>query len=110
VKRSRISPFGKKAREWAAARRVLKAHLESIGVTRCELRLPGCSIDFAMSFAHAKLRRHLRADAAAGTAENLGTAALACAHCHQRVEQLKPETMKRLVMAAIAKRYEIGFS
>jgi hypothetical protein len=96
--------MGKKTAQWNAIRRRLKVEFEERGITSCELRLPGCMPYFALSFAHAKKRRKLREDAPEGDPENIRTVCVACGHCHPIIEQLKSETMCKLVMEAIEKR------
>lgn len=104
MKRTRIKQLGKKGREWAAVRRKLKVEFEAMGVTRCELKLPGCMVNWAMSFAHCRKRRFLKPDVPKDSPGSLWCCALACQSCHTTIEQLRPAMMEKLVLDAIARR------
>src|SRR5262249_46520372 len=93
IARSKLKA-GPKTRAWAAARRRLKAECEAKGITRCQAGYPGCWGDRALSFAHARKRRHLRPG-------ELEQAALVCVPCHQILERLPADEMYRIVMQLI---------
>lgn len=76
----------------------LKALWESLGITSCEFRLPGCLRTWAMGAAHFRKSRFLQ------TPEDWMTAALACTHCHQIIEAYSHEAMEKIVLDTIAKR------
>lgn len=77
----------------------LKKLLLSLGITACEIKLPGCLRNFALSFAHSKKSRFLI------TEEDWMEAALACAACHDKLDnRMSHEEMNSLVKAAIANR------
>jgi hypothetical protein len=91
MKRSgRLKPLGKKGKTWATKRRTLKEEFAAVGITTCELRYKGCASDNYLGFAHAAKRRKL-------TLEDLGHVILTCNFCHDKIEFLKPEEMKRIV-------------
>lgn len=96
--------MGKRGREWAVERAKLKAKLEMLGIRTCELRLPGCMVNFGLSFAHAVKRIKLSKDASEGTPQHIGFAALSCAHCHPVIEQLPENRMREIVSEAVANR------
>ena len=76
----------------------LKALLEPLGITSCELRMKGCLGSWVLSMAHSRKSRFLTDD------EKWMHACLACNSCHDKVEAMSHEEMFRLVSDAIAKR------
>jgi len=82
---------------WTAHRRKLKTRFLRVGITRCELRYPGCWHDNALGFAHAKKRRNLRPD-------EEEVVILACTTCHQTIEHMPEAEMGRIVIQTIANR------
>ena len=93
----RINPLGPKGKAWKDARADLKMEFLALGITTCELRYEGCWFDDALGFAHAAKRRKL-------TAEDLGHVILVCNICHDQIEFLPPEEMKRIVDETIQGR------
>jgi len=81
---------GKKTKAWATARRWLKIQFDRAGVRTCQLRFAGCWFDNALSFCHPAKRRHLREG-------ELYVAALGCVPCHEQLEVMPPEDMRRIV-------------
>lgn len=79
---------------WTAHRRKLKPRFMAAGITRCELRYPGCWHDNALGFAHAKKRRNL------SPAEET-VVILACTNCHQLIEHKPEAVMQKIVMGTI---------
>lgn len=92
---------GKKTLEWYKARAELKKEFERMGITACELRLKGCTSNFALSFAHRIKRRFIT------TEQELKIVALACLNCHNIIEAQGHEKMARAVDQAIANRISI---
>lgn len=88
---------GKKTRAWESTRGQLKKRFESVGITSCEIRLPQCWGNYALSFAHAKKRRFL-------IGEEIEVVALSCAPCHTAIEGMPHNEMEKIVMRAINKR------
>lgn len=78
-------------------RKQLKIEFAAWGITRCELRLPGCWLNTALGFAHAAKRRKL-------SPADLYQVILADNHCHDIIERLPPERMKRIVEGIISLR------
>jgi hypothetical protein len=85
-----LRPLGKKGKVWKEKRDELKVIHEAIGITTCELRYEGCAVDDYLGFAHAAKRRKL-------SKEDLGHVILACNFCHDKLEVMPPEQMKRIV-------------
>jgi hypothetical protein len=98
MKRSnkRLGP-GKKVNAWTNVRKSLKVEFEAMGITVCELQYEGCANDVYLGFAHAAKRRKL-------TPEDLDHVILACNFCHDKIEFLEPEEMKRIVDETIEGR------
>lgn len=81
--------IGKKGKAWIDARAELKIEFEfTYGITTCELHYEGCWIDNALGFAHAAKRRKL-------SNEDLKHVILCCNPCHDQIEFLSPEKMKK---------------
>jgi hypothetical protein len=89
---------GKKTREWNRVRRQLKCQFVGMGVTTCELNLPGCMVDNGLGFAHALKRRHITND------EDMRRVILACNFCHNVLELNGEAKMSRIVDSIITKR------
>jgi hypothetical protein len=89
-RRTQLKPLGKKGKEWKDAPDGLKLEFEAIGITSCELKYEDCWTDNALGFAHAAKRRKL-------SREDLKHVILICNPCHDRIEFLPPEEMKRIV-------------
>jgi len=64
----------------------------------CEIKLEGCLRTFALSWAHSKKSRFLIEDS------DWMEAALACPHCHGKIEAMSHEQMFEHVMKAIKAR------
>lgn len=90
MRRSPMKRRGKKTKAWDSKRAELKIEFEAIGITTCELRYENCANDDFLGFAHAAKRRKLKS-------EDLGHVILACNPCHDKIEFLPPEQMKRIV-------------
>ncbi len=86
-----------KTKVWDAHRRRLKPKFLRAGITRCELRYPGCCGDSFLGFAHAKKRRNLRP-------EEEAVVILACTQCHQTIEHKPEAEMERIVLDTIRRR------
>lgn len=85
--------LGKKTKEWNKARVKLKRIYEEKGITTCELRFSGCSINNFLSFAHKYKRNDPRC-----VHDFLGTI-LCCINCHNRIEynrELTEQVFKKL--------------
>lgn len=90
---------GKRTRKRVAMNKRLKKLLEGLGITRCEINLPGCLINFALGFAHSKKSRFII------TNDDWMEAALCCPMCHDKLDnRMSHEEMERLVKSAIEKR------
>jgi hypothetical protein len=92
-----LNRLGKKGRAWESARAILKRKFYRRGIVTCELRYEGCYRWQFLGFAHAAKRRKLRP-------EDLGTAILACSNCHDKIERMPPEEMRRIVFETIERR------
>lgn len=88
---------GKRTKEWAAIRAILKKRFAAVGITSCELRLEGCWHDNALGFLHTKKRRNC-------TPEELWIVVLGCNVCHDQYERLKESDMETKILSVIAKR------
>lgn len=88
----KINQIGKKTKEWNDVRDELKQKFYKGGIVECELRLPGCWKNNALSFAHIDKRRKL-------TKEDLYKVVLACTPCHTEVEVKKDmrEILERII-------------
>lgn len=88
---------GKKTKEWASVREELIDMFREMGITECEIQGPKCWHNNALGFAHLDKRRKL-------TVEDLWEVVLACTVCHQMVEEMPAEKMKKLLEKIIARR------
>ena len=73
-----------------------KKHVESMGITRCEVRLAGCD-NWFLTYAHRQKRRFYPNDGI--LLNDPDEYVLACLHCHQIMEQdptLTKEVFSRL--------------
>jgi hypothetical protein len=95
--RSTLANLGRKGKAWAKVRREIKPEHERMGNVTCELRLDGCWINNALTWAHPKKRRHT-------THKELPVVILACAPCHDKIEVLGEPKMKRIVERVIRER------
>ena len=77
-----------KQKEWEIARKKLKSEYQNKGITTCELRLPGCWYNNALSFAH----RYKRTDPRCK--HTFKQTILACVPCHQQIEYNQELTEK----------------
>ena len=85
--------IGKKGKAWIKARKRLKKEYSEKGITWCEIQLPGCMGNFALSFAHRYKRRDPRCE------HTFEKTCLACAFCHNKTEydrKLNEEVFNRL--------------
>lgn len=89
---------GRRTRKWERVRRQLKCEFTARGITTCELRLPGCTYDDQLGFAHRLKRRHITTD------EELRRVALLCSNCHQTLELNGEAKMCRVIDSLIARR------
>lgn len=90
--------LGRKGLEWVRVRRQLKCEFRGLGITTCELGLPGCMVDNGLGFAHALKRRHV------ATLADLRRVALLCNNCHDTLELNGEAKMCRIIDSLIAKR------
>jgi len=79
------------------ANRILKQKYTERGTTSCEIRLPGCMPNFALSFAHKHKRvwYYSRPELLSSIKETL----IACPNCHDKIEdnkKLTEEVFKKL--------------
>lgn len=88
---------GKKTDEWEQARKELKKVFEANETTSCELKLSGCWDKNALTFAHIDKRRNLSPD-------ELYAVVLACTPCHQKVEAMPHEEMRKMLTKIIKGR------
>jgi hypothetical protein len=87
--------LGRKGRENIKAVKAGDKNVE--GITRCELRLFGCTGGWNLTRAHRRKRRDC-------DKEELGIFALACPNCHAKVEAMPHSQMFVVVDAAIKRR------
>lgn len=100
MKRTPLKKMGKKGLEWVRVRNELKKRFVRAGITRCELKFMGCWGDNALGFAHLKKRRNL-------IGNEIYEVVLACNPCHDRVEVLPEEEMKKILSETIKNRKAI---
>jgi hypothetical protein len=93
----RINPIGKKGKENIDANKQMHEMFKELGITSCEIKLENCWRDNALGYAHLDKRRFL-------SKEDLITGVLACVICHQKVEVLPREEMKKILTKIIKKR------
>lgn len=79
-------------------RKAMNAELNKLGITHCEIRLPGCWNRSGLTWAHATKSRFIITD------EDWLRAARACISCHQKIEVMKHAEMAAYVDGAIAAR------
>jgi hypothetical protein len=99
--RSEYAPIrraGRRTRTWEKVRRQLKCQFAGMGVTTCELRLPGCMFDNGLGFAHRLKRRHIH------TTEELRNVILICNNRHDVIELQGEAKMARIFDSVIAGR------
>lgn len=99
-RRRGLNPRGKKTVEWESIRAELKIAFARLGITRCELRYPGCWTDDSLGFAHSKKRRNC-------SGRDLWTVILSCNGCHDKIEVLPEKEMERIVLRIIAGRRKV---
>lgn len=103
VVRSGRLKAGKKTKQWASIRAILKRKFEAVGITTCELHRVGsalphlCTYDNYLGFAHNAKRRKL-------TDADLYHVILICNNAHDIIEVWPPEEMKRIVNGTIHAR------
>jgi len=79
------------------ANKILKQKYTERGTISCEIRLPGCMPNFALSFAHKHKRVWYKADL--GLLSSVKETLVACPCCHDKIEnnkKLTEEVFKRL--------------
>lgn len=86
---------GKKTLAWDYVRQWLKIQFKAKGIITCQLKFAGCWFDNALSFCHAAKRRKL-------TPRDLYIVCLGCTPCHDQLEVMPPEDMKRIVEGLFA--------
>lgn len=94
--RAPLRKFGKKGKQWNKERATLNQAFLRAGITRCEVRLPGCWGE-AHGHAHKDKRRNL-------SAEQLKETVLACNHCHGIIEAKPQPEMAALIQGIIDAR------
>ncbi len=93
-----MKQVGKKTMTWIEVREVLKAKFFHAGITECELRLNKvCWKNNALGFAHTSKRRKLEIS-------DLPETAFLCDPCHQVIEVMEPEKMKKIIKGLIKVR------
>jgi hypothetical protein len=92
----RLRP-GKRTKEWARIRAILKPRFERAGITECEFGFVGCWHDNGLGFAHIDKRRNL-------SLEELWIVALACNLCHDILEIMPRKEMRPLILNIIVSR------
>jgi hypothetical protein len=95
---------GPKTRGWQKALRQLKAQFDAWDIKACELRFTGCLMTIGLGFAHAIKRSQF--PAMYKDDRELKRVVLACNRCHDQIERLPPEDMKRIVDRVIELRQE----
>lgn len=80
--------------------RLKQRHIEQGYSQECELKLRGCLVTWSLTWAHSKKSRFLITD------DDWMTAALACVHCHDKVEEMSHEKMEAVILTAIVRRPE----
>ena len=89
----------KKAGKRTAKRQAMNRKLDQLGITRCEVRIPGKCVDSIMlTWAHSKKSRFLVSD------EDWLEACRACIPCHDYIEAQSHEKMREAVVKAIGAR------
>lgn len=89
-------PIGKQTEKRKAANEWMNKHL---GLKECEIKIPGvCVKSIMLTWAHPVKTRFLV------TKKDWRTAARCCLPCHQHIEPLSHEEMKRIVDESIARR------
>ena len=73
---------------WIRQRRKLKVEYERKGIMTCEVRLPGCWYNNALSFAHRYKRNDPRCE------HTFRGTVLACIPCHNKIEYDRELTEK----------------
>jgi len=84
LRRTPIKKVGKVGKANIEARKMIADKCEEIGLNRCELRLDGCLINWALAPAHRKKRMFYH-----GNAEELADYkqwVCACTPCHMKIE------------------------
>ena len=87
----KLRAAGKRARLWNNERRRQQKVCDRLGITACEIRLPGCTFRHELTMAHARKRRKC-------VKEGLDLVVRACWACHQKLEATPPEVMERVVL------------
>jgi len=95
LKRSGKLKAGRKTHEWERVRRWLKVQFIAAGIQTCQLKFAGCWFDNALSFCHPAKRRNLRQG-------EIYVVALGCTPCHDQLEVMPPEDMRRIVEGLFA--------
>lgn len=92
MKRSPLNKVGKIGKINLTANRKLKELFENTDKRSCEIRLDGCMGTFGLSFAHRHKRIWYRRQPE--LLSDYSQVVLACAYCHNRIEQDKNLTEK----------------
>src|SRR5947209_17760745 len=82
---------GQKTKSWEETREELKKEFAANGIKTCEAHFKGCWKNNALTFGHYDKRRFL-------SKEDLSKVALLCVVCHQNLEQLPREEMKKIII------------
>ena len=92
MKRTPLKRLGKRGRQWYNDRKELKIDYERRGIVFCELKLNGCFGDNYLGFAH----RHKRSwyYKHPELLKDFNQTLLACAPCHDKIEDDKELTEK----------------
>ena len=89
---------GKKTRKRMAMNIRLKKRSIELGITTCEIKFSGCLKNWALTWAHSRKGRNIICD------DHWMEAALACVHCHDKIELMKEQEMGDLIRKIISNR------
>lgn len=98
MKRGGKLKAGKRTKKRIAMNARLKKMAEAKGIHQCEVRLDGCLKTWALTWAHSKKSRFIVTD------DEWMEAALACVHCHDKIEAMPHDQMYKIVTEAINNR------
>ena len=88
----------KKGKIWLRIRKEKIAEFERLGITQCELRWDGCWGGSGLTLAHRLKRRKIQNE------QEMGTVALLCVICHQKVEVMSADEMFKIITDVIERR------
>lgn len=91
---------GTKTMAWDDARDKLKQIFAKWGITQCEISRVHCWKNNALGFAHIDKRRYLSTE----DVKSPNKVVLACTPCHQEVETMPREEMRKILETIIKNR------